>query len=110
MRILRKRNINKTIVAHLNKKLLRNKFDSLIGQITGDIDILMVTEAKLDESFQTGQFIIESFEVTYTVDQNYNGRGIMLIVREDIPSELHSIESSPTLVFFFKINLRKKKW
>ena len=62
----------------------------------------MVSETKLDESFQIGQFIIEGFEVTYWVDQTYNGRGIKLIVREDIPSELHSIESSPT--FFFKIN------
>ena len=51
--ILRKRNIDK-IVAHLSINSLRNKLNSLEGQITGNIDILMVSERKLDESFPLG--------------------------------------------------------
>ena len=62
------RNTDKIIVAHLNIKSLRNKFDSLIGQITGNIDILMVSETTLDESFHISQFIIEGFGVPYRVD------------------------------------------
>ena len=80
-RILRKRNIAKIIVAHLNINSLRNKFDSLI---TGNIDILTVSETKLDERFPIGQFVIERFGVPYRVNRNGNG-GIMLFVREDIP-------------------------
>ena len=53
MSILRKRNIDK-IVAHLSINSLRNKLNSLEGQITGNIDILMVSERKLDESFPLG--------------------------------------------------------
>ena len=30
---------------------LRNKFDCLVQQIIGDVDILMVSETKLDNSF-----------------------------------------------------------
>ena len=61
MSLFGKRNINETIVAHLNVNSLRNKFDSLAGQMTGNIDILMVSDVKLDESFLIGQFIIKGF-------------------------------------------------
>ena len=61
--ILRKCNINEIIVAHLKINSLRNKFDSLIDQITGNVDILMVSETKLDESFPIGQFITEGFSL-----------------------------------------------
>ena len=88
--ILRKRDTDKTIDAHLNINSLRKKFDSLVGQITGNIDILMVSETKHNESFPIGQFIIEGFGVPYRVDRNGNGGGIMLFVREDIASNLLS--------------------
>ena len=71
--IIRKRTIGKIIVARLNINPLRNKFDSLIDQITGRIDILMVSETKLDESFPIGQFVIEGFGVSCNVDQKDNG-------------------------------------
>ena len=71
--IIRKCNIGKIIVARLNINPLRNKFDSLIDQITGRIDILMVSETKLDESFPIGQFVIEGFGVSYSEDQKDNG-------------------------------------
>ena len=56
--ILCKRNIDKIIVAHLNTNSLRNKFSGLWGQISGNIDILLVSKTKLDESFPLGQFIV----------------------------------------------------
>ena len=34
---------------------LRNKFESLFEQFTGNIDILMVSETKLDNSFPVSQ-------------------------------------------------------
>ena len=71
--IIRQRNIGKIIVARLNINPLRNKFDSLIDQITGRIDILMVSETKLDESFPIGQFVIEGFGVSSNVDRKDNG-------------------------------------
>ena len=57
-----------------------------------------------------GQFIIEGFDVPYRVDRNANDGGIMLFVKENIPSKLLSVENSPTETFFVEINLRKKKW
>ena len=98
--MIRRRNIGKIIVAHLHINSLRNKFYSLKSQITGSINILMISETKLDENFPIGQFIIEGFGVPYRVDQDGNGGGIILFVRENIPSKLRSVENSPTEVFF----------
>ena len=106
--ILRKCNINKIIVAHLNINSLGNKFDSLIDQITGNIDILMVSETKLDESFPIGQFITEGFSVPYKLEWNTNGEGVTLFVREDIPSRLLSVENSPTEATFCWDKHKKK--
>ena len=103
--ILRRRNIDKIIVTHLIINPLRNKFDSFIGQITGNTDILMVWETKLDDSFPIGQFIIEGFDVLYRVDQNANDGGIMLLVREDISLKPVSVKKSPTAAFSVEINL-----
>ena len=106
--IIRKRSIGTNTVAHLKINSLRNKFDSLISQMTGSIDILMMSETKLDDSFPIAQFIMEGFRVPYRVKRNGNGGGIMLFVREDIPTKLLSVENSPTEAFFIEINLRKK--
>ena len=56
---IRKRNINRLIIRQLNINSLRNKYESLVQQITGNIDILMVSETKLDNSFPVSQFLID---------------------------------------------------
>ena len=61
LKAIRKRNLNRIVVAHLNINSLRNKFDYLIEQITGNIDILMISETKLDSSFPMGQFLINGY-------------------------------------------------
>ena len=49
-------NLNKTVVGHLNINSIRNKFDFLAHQVNGNIDILTISETKLDESFPPSQF------------------------------------------------------
>ena len=54
----------------------------------------MVPETKLDESFPIGWFIIESFGIPYRVTyRNADGGGIMLFIKEMIPSKLVSVEN-----------------
>ena len=43
---IRKRNLNKLVVAHLNINSLRIKFDNLLQKITGNVHILMTSETK----------------------------------------------------------------
>ena len=105
---IRKRNLNRIVVVHLNINLSRNKFDYLIEQIMGNIDFLLISETKLDSSFPTGQFLSNGYSEPFRIDRNSQGGGIMLYVREDIPSKLVGVETSPTEGFYVEINLRKK--
>ena len=103
-------NMNKLIFEHLNINSLRNKFDLFSEQVKGSIDILMVSETKLDDSFLEAQFLIEGFDSPIRFDRNSNGGGIMLYVREDIPTKLLSHDFPGVESFFVEINLHKKKW
>ena len=108
LKAIQKHNLNRIVVTHLNINSLRNKFDYLIEQITGNIDILMISETKLDSSFPIGQFLINGYSEPFRIDRNSQGGGIMLYVREDIPSKLLKVETSPTEGLYIEINFRKK--
>ena len=82
-RDVRKRNLKRIILGHLNVNSIRNKFDLLVDQIKGNVDIMVISETKLDESFPNGQFKIPGF-----------GGGVMDFVREDIPSRVLSLNKS----------------
>ena len=92
---IRKRNINRLIVKYerrnrliigqLKINSLRNKFESLVQQVTENIDILMVSETKLDNSFPVSQFLIDGYTSPFRLDRDNNGRSVMLFVRENIP-------------------------
>ena len=49
------------IVGHLNINLTRNKFDALSFVIDTNINILLVSETKLDDSFLSIQFRLKGF-------------------------------------------------
>ena len=105
---LRLKNVNRLICAQLNINSIRNKFDSLINLINNNIDILMISETKLDPSFPTGQFHIHGFSEPYRFDRNSSGGGILLYICKDIPSKL--ILTKMTIErFSVEINLRKKR-
>ena len=48
---LRLKNINKLVICHLNINWLSNKFDQLKLTIKNKVDLLVITETKLDSSF-----------------------------------------------------------
>ena len=68
LKAIRKRNLNRIVVGHLNINSLRNKFDCLIKQITGNIDILIILKTKLDSSFPTNQFLINGYSELFRID------------------------------------------
>ena len=73
--------MKKLIAGQLNINCLRNKFDLLTYQIKDNIDILMITEIKLDESFSIQQFFINGFSGSFRLDRDRNGGGILLYIR-----------------------------
>ena len=109
---LRLKNINKLVIRHLNINLLSNKFDQLILIIKNKVDILVITETKLDSSFTDSKFIIDGFRQPYRLDRNKHVDGVMIFASEDIPCKL---VSKHTLLddiegMIIEINLRKTKW
>ena len=102
-------NLNKLIFAHLNINSIKNKFESVVKDISSNVDLLMLSETKIDDSFPKGQFLIKGFGDPFRIDRNVNGGGILFYVREDIPAKLLSVETLPTESFYVEINLRKKK-
>ena len=79
--------------------------------INGNIDIFMISETKLDVNFSTVQFHLQGFCDPYRFDRNRNDGGIMLYIREHIPSRLIEKKLRNNSEYFFvEINLRKKKW
>ena len=71
----------------------------------------MISKTKLDQSFPTNQFMRNRFSASFRLDRNDKGGGIILYIREDIPSRLVSTDSGQGERFFVEINLRnEKKW
>ena len=51
LKSIRQENTNKLIFAHINTNSLRNKSELLVDQVKGNIDVLMIFETKIDDSF-----------------------------------------------------------
>ena len=79
---------NKFKIPHISINSLKNKLDLLSDQVKGNVDILMMSEIKIDESFSVCQFDIYGFNTPFRVDRDQKGGGIMLHVREDLPAKL----------------------
>ena len=56
---------NKTVVGHLNINSLRNKYEALQFIINRNLDIILLSEIKLDDSFPSVQFILKNFGIPY---------------------------------------------
>ena len=85
---LKLKNVNRSVTAHLHINPLPGKSDQLKVVIENDIDILIVTETKINLTFYSSQFMIEGFSMSFRFDRNRSGGGVILYVRDDIPSKL----------------------
>ena len=58
------------IFAQINVNSIRNKFEALVNGVRGNVDILMISKTKTDDSFPTRQLLIEGFTTPYRLNQN----------------------------------------
>ena len=77
---MRNNNANKIIIAHLNMNSVGNKFDISADIVKDNVDILMISESKLDDSFPDGQFLLAGYGKQFRLDRSRNGGGIMLFI------------------------------
>ena len=69
----------------------------------------MISETKFDDSFPVGKFLIEGFCTPYRLDRNSESGGILLCVREGVPSSLITLDINPVDSFYVELNLSNNK-
>ena len=60
---------DKLLLGHLNINSVRNKFKALTYIKDNNIDLLLISETKLDDSFPIAQFQMKGFSVPYRHDR-----------------------------------------
>ena len=105
------RQIRKKILIDLylhsqNINAIKNKFNSLIELVKENVDILLTSEIKIDSSFPTAQFLVNGFT---TYRRQRNGRGMLLYIKEDIPSNLLQYVYQMIYIDDLYINKHKKE-
>ena len=112
LRNLRLKNHDKIIIGALNINSIRYKFDQLKTMIKSNLDIFVVIETKIDESFPTSEFIIDGFHEPFRKDRLDNGGGLLIYINEDIPMKELDLHTFPDDIegMFIEINLGKRKW
>ena len=110
LRKLKLDNPNKIVIGHLNINSIRQKFVSLKEIIDDNIDILLVSETKLDSTFPVGQFSMNRYHIPFREDRNGKGGGLSLFIQDHIPCRRINVNFNPNIeAIFIEINLKKKK-
>ena len=91
---------------------MRNKFDLLKELVLDSIDILILSETKVDGSFPSSQFHIIGYMPPIRADRNRNGGGLFIFIKEGVPVKEVPLLSSTAKEIEAKaieINLQKIK-
>ena len=75
--------------------------------------MLMISETKLDDAFLHALYHLKDFSNAYRIDRNSHGGGILVYVRDNIPSNLVKLDQKFENFegFFIELELSKKnKW
>ena len=79
--------------------------------IKDKIDIFLVCETKINDSFPTAQFLIPGFSPPFRLDRTSMGGGILLYARADIPSKLLDCHYCKDIeCLSIELCIAKKKW
>ena len=76
MKNLKLKYVNKKIIGQININSISSKFNQLKELVLKRIDILVVSETKLDEIFPSSQFHMDGFSLPYRLDRNRNAGGL----------------------------------
>ena len=105
------KNLDKIIIGHLNINSIRHKIYLLQHMTEDNIDILVISETKIDNSFPENQFSMDLYNLAYRLERTQDGGGLLVYFRTGIPSR-KLITDLPENVegILFDMNIRNKKW
>ena len=109
---LKNKNEDRPIIGQININFIAPKFEPLVSLIKDNIDLLMVSETKIDDSYPAGQFTIEGYSKPIRLDRNRYGGGIMIFPREDLPCHELKYHKLPSDIecMFLELRIRQSKW
>ena len=82
----------------------------MVPAVVRNLDILLLTETKIESPFSEAQFEIDGFTTLYRFDGDCHGGGVLLHIRQDISSKLLiNLKISENLEgIFVERNFRRK--
>ena len=99
-------------LGYLNINSVKTKFFQFSEFVKNDYDIIILAETKLDSSFPTDQFLMNSHKRPYRLDISKSSGGILVYINKNIASKQISSFKLPKdfQAVIFEINLNKNKW
>ena len=88
---------------------VRNKFKFLVGQVKVKIDILMILQTKIGESFPQGNLLIDGFSSPYRLDRDPKFRGFMSYIKDDIASNFGASDNKSIESLYVELNFQNAK-
>ena len=70
---LKLRNLNSLIFGQININSIKNKLELLFSLVSNNIDVLLISETKVDNTFPVSQFCVPGYSVQYRLDSTGNG-------------------------------------
>ena len=102
---------NKLMVRHLNINSIKNKFQFIEDVITRNLDIILLSKTKVDDSFPSAQFILKGYGAAYRLDRNSKRGRFLFFIRQGTPSKFLKLRSDCNIEpICVEINLRERKW
>jgi hypothetical protein len=96
---------------YLNINSIRYRFCSIKQLLTTNtVDMLIIAETKIDNSFPDAQFKIDNHHFC-RADQNAHGDGLIVYVRSDVVCDRkHKLECKTIDSIMIEIFINKRKW
>ena len=82
-RIYKSKHKNNLIFAHLNLNSLKKKHDEICMLVENNIDIMFLSETKLDHTYTSSMFSIDKYCIVRQ-DRTAHGGGLLIYIRSDI--------------------------
>ena len=108
---LRSKNPKKFIFSLININSILNTFQNLCDIVGNNVDVLSVSETKLDSSFPNAQFLLPGFHEPLRLDINHRSGGLLVYIKASLLSKILTKFKLPINIQIipFEINLRKEK-
>ena len=80
--------------------------------INDNVDIISITETKLDNTFSKSEFLLEGFKKPYRLDKSRYSGGLLVYIKSHIPSRFLSDFDLPNdfQAIPFELSIKNRKW